>query len=730
MKNEQNANKERKRRKRERVAIWVVLLCFIGLTFVELQFHHLSQELPFVNSIFFFGLVNLNVILILVLIFFIFRAGVKLMVERRNRVIGSKLKAKLMIAFIVFSLVPTLLLFTISAFYINSSFDKWFSVQISKSFEDAIEIVDAYYREVKKNSELFARNLVTRIKYERLYLLSKRVRLSGIISWSRNEFNIDAFEYYDDLESERIIKTARDDENPDFPMAPDDFLERGFLGKTDTIVQKIGGGDVIRTVVPVDNEYGEIVAVVVADYFIPGTLISKLENVRGSSIDYKKVNPLKYPLKSIYFVILVLMTLLIIFSGAWSGYYLAKEMTVPIELLAEGTKQVSDGNLGILVEEVGTEELLFLIKAFNAMSVNLEKNRMQIELSHKELEKRKNYIETVFDNIHIGVITLDESGIITTFNNAAEKILHVLRSGVMGKTIEKGLRSPLAELFSGFIRELRESRKPSITKEEMLRIGEDARVIQVKLFSLYTTEDIGCAILVEDLTEVQQAQRTLAWKEVARRIAHEIKNPLTPIRLSAQRIKKRFSAQVEEGREVFDQCTRSIIEQVDNLKVLVNEFSEFAKLPDVKPVSTNLNDVIEPVFSMYRESNPKLAMAYKIASRNLKIKIDPEQFKRVLINIVDNAIHAVSPKDGRIEISVTENRDAGVTRIEISDNGPGVDKELRMRLFEPYFSTKKTGTGLGLAIAKKIVADHNGYIRAENNLPKGMIFIIELPMEA
>jgi two-component system nitrogen regulation sensor histidine kinase NtrY len=388
------------------------------------------------------------------------------------------------------------------------------------------------------------------------------------------------------------------------------------------------------------------------------------------------------------------------------------------------------------MDRESSDEMGLLVDSFNQMTLNLNTSNKKLaethtalQISSQESEQRRRYTEIILQNVSAGVISLDDHGKITTINRFAEKLLNIDKSHFLGLSYTNVLPPYQAAIVDGFIDELKVTGK--ITVEQHLKLNVLGKNYSL-LINFTRLEDeegnpLGFVLVFDNLTKMEKMQRMAAWREVARRIAHEIKNPLTPIQLSAQRLRRRYPEILKEKNTVFDQCTSTIITQVDELKRLVSEFSQFARMPKVQKSPGNLTDITQKTLFLYREAHKHITFSCNAAHPIPVFSFDGEQIKRCLINLLDNAV-AVLPEGGTIAIELSLDPDKENVFIKVSDNGPGISKENKLKLFEPYFSTKKTGTGLGLAIVSTIIADHNGYIRVQDNEPKGSMFIIELPL--
>ena len=345
-------------------------------------------------------------------------------------------------------------------------------------------------------------------------------------------------------------------------------------------------------------------------------------------------------------------------------------------------------------------------------------------------------MEIVLRDVGAGVISIDTDGRIRTINKSAEKILGIRAESVLGEKYDEVLQTEHIILAQELVKAVNQAEHHSVTHQIKLTVHSETLTLLVKVAILHDEEKryLGMVVVLDDLTQLQKAQRAAAWREVARRIAHEIKNPLTPIQLSAQRLRKRYLNQFAQDGAIFDECTKTIITQVEELKNLVNEFSSFARMPAANPVPNNLNEIIREAMVLYEEGHKQIRFHFNPDDQIPIFNLDKEQIKRVVVNLLDNAVAAVDAANsgqGEGQIIVETHLDPlmNLARVEVADNGCGVSPEDKPLLFEPYFSTKASGTGLGLAIVNTIVSDHDGYIRVKDNSPQGTLFIIELPIK-
>jgi two-component system nitrogen regulation sensor histidine kinase NtrY len=722
--------RERLKRKRERIAIAFLFVVFVILMVVEFRISKVSSTLPFVNSIFFFGLVNLNIIILITLLWLVLRNVGKLFIERRRNILGAKLKTKLVISFLAFSIIPTLVLFAISALYINTTFDKWFSIKIQNTLQASLEITRIYYRGADQTANHFAvhlsKGLVTNFSMGRV----NQDKLIRYLDSQRELLALDAIEFYSDPLATRVL-VQRKFEEPigEIPNLSLDLLDETFLGSPTSVIHHVGKGDLVRALVPVRMpKLGTVIGVIVVSRYVPITLVDKVDEISSVIDDYKDINPLKYPVKSAYFLILIMITLTMIFVAIWIGLYMARELTIPVERLVLGAQAVGAGNLDVIIQGTGHDEIAVLVESFNKMTRDLKENQERLTEASKDLEKRKLQLEAILANVGTGVISIDQTGKITTFNRAVSQLLEVGSDQALDRNFAQiftGDLQPLYEIFEKLLKAPHsQARSPDVTQIN-LRLRNQVKSIAAIATSLPT----GGVIVIDDMTYLIKGQREMAWREVARRIAHEIKNPLTPIKLSAQRLQRKLGDLTGKEGQLLKECTSTIIQHTDELKEMVNEFSNFARMPEINPTLNSIDEVFKETMTLYTQAHPEIQFSYLPDPQLPVFEFDRDQIKRVIINLLDNAVSAVRNQSGlkKVDASTHFHSDLELAVIDFRDNGAGMSEEVKNRLFEPYFSTKQGGTGLGLAIAKRVVSDHHGFIRVQSVPGEGTQFLIELP---
>lgn len=732
---------EQKRRRREFIIIAVVVPAIILLTYVESHISLISGDIPIPTNIFLLGLININIILLILLIFLVIRNTVKLYMERKKKVMGSKLMTKLITAFVALSIIPTFLLFFVVIGFINKSIDGWFGIRIEDSLKESLDLAQNYYKDMTDRVSSGARTTARATANEGFFNDAEGMRKYVDHKIEDSDFStIEVFA----SDGKRVYYAISNKVNKN--MVPDIDIQAVLAvihsGEAAGFTESVGVGDVVRAIAPVPTlniaEKDKSSGAVVVGYYVPRSLLDKMKEITTAFEGYKQLKLLKNPVKASYFTILLIITLLIVFFSIWIGRYIAKEITVPIHELAEGTHAIASGNLDYRINIESNDEIGLLVKSFNRMTEDLSAGKYKLETANldlrrtnSELEQRRRYIEIVLGNVPAGVISIDKTGRIISINRVAAEMLGTEEVFALGKNYKDVLREQDREVLREMIREMMDKGLAAMERQMRVAVRDKVMTVLVNLNALRdeSGDYLGMVAVLDDLTHLLKTQRMFAWKEVAKRIAHEIKNPLTPIKLSAQRLRKKYLDKFAGDGGVFDECTMTIIKEVDELKTLVNEFSSFARMPASNPSPNDLNEIVGETIALYKTGHRNITFKAALDQTLPIVDVDRDQMKRVLINLIDNAVAAVA-EQGEVRVETLYLEELALARLEVIDNGEGIPAEAKQRLFEPYFSTKKTGTGLGLAIVNNIIADHNGYIRVRDNTPTGTRFIIEFPVKA
>lgn len=712
--------------KKRRSVPWILGLLVL-VTFTVLVMLQISNEWKRVSvdtasdTLILYGLSSLNFIAFVIFGFIFLRSIVKLTRERRALRLGSKLKTKLLVYFAAISLLPIFAMAGFSYGFMNRALERWF-ISIPENVVRAPLNIEA-----RANADRFARlsdiaRLISVAASDKLVTADELERLAasadlGLVSVTDRQGKIAASTPVDpslDASPElALVREGRlDDPSLQDGLGVDAAKARLDDGRTVVVMTKP------RPPEPV----GQMVA----------NTLSEFDKMKEQNIWVRQIG----------FLTLGVLTFLLIFASSWTAFYIARGLTGPIRALAEGAEEIAQGNLTHRVDVLAEDELGLLVSAFNEMSSKLEANSA-------ELNERRRYIETVLLALPTGVISVDAEDRVGTINPAARLILRLEPGKYRGAVLSDLLNDADREAFARLV--ARAKRIGHASDQIKLKVdgveSDHAREgLPVAITATALPEINGAVLVIEDLSELIAAQRATAWQEVARRMAHEIKNPLTPIQLSAERIAKRFAlseppalaggfnpafstAVGDPNAKVVLEGTDTILREVQSLKAMVDEFSRFARLPDVKLESGDLNEIVRQSANLYLDRLDEAVIDLKLADDLPGAMLDEEQMKRVFVNLIDNGIEAPGDEGEERIITISTRHEPARDLIvaEVSDNGNGIDPADYQKLFQPYFSTKGRGTGLGLAIVNRIVSEHHGKIKAVPNQPKGAKFIVELP---
>ncbi len=743
----------KRNRRRWRIAVLAVLtLLLFGLLFVQSAFDTLRWFRPTSASetLILYALSTINLLAFIVLLMVLIRNIIKLRREQVRAKLGAKFKTRLVKYSIALSLLPVIFLFFATSGLINRSVDKWFSEPAREMVINARQIQRVYVEGELADlqqlamtmARLMARTdddqlndaLASELKTQQLSLAQVFDRDALIAEQSKSKLSLSDKDFQNVWESAR----AKTRQGKLFAEMISGVEDRSYLIASAKI-PKLGDRSLV-----IAQE-------------VPQEITDRIKRIDELEAAYDALKRYQNTVKNSALLTLGLITLLTLFIAFWLALYLARTVADPVQQLAEATEHVRQGDLSFRAKVVGDDELAALALSFNEMTSELGENRRRLELSAEELQQsnaaldeRRGYIEAILQSLSAGVISLDENGNVTTLNEAARELLRIGEQSVTGVALEALLPEEQREELWRMIR--RAARLRSITREVHFTLANNAKLdaaVTVTALQDPRGQSRGAVIVIEDLTELIEAQRRAAWSEVARRMAHEIKNPLTPIRLSAERLAKNLLSEAngstggstyntcsltprlnERQTNLVRECTTMIGDEVATLQRMVDEFSNFARLPNAKLEPESLNEVIANALKLYDERLDGIRLEHHLADDLPPVMLDAEQIKRVLVNLVDNAAEAFTPAqngDRRIIVTTRELAERDSVELTIADNGPGISATDRERIFDPYFSTKKRGTGLGLAIVSRIVAEHQGRIRVQENHPRGVSFIIELP---
>ncbi len=704
------------------------LLGFLVLTALaivfQIKYRGFGFEGPLSDNLLVFILINANFLLVAAVIFMIAKSLWKLWVERKHGVLGAKFRTKLVFAFVCLSFIPPALLFFIGSGMFTSSIERLFSLRIENSLKDSILLTQEYYDRLQKDAFVFGKQISRQMSEARLLSRFENQVLRDYLAKKADEYGLSSIELFTEPHKRAVAVVTGQYPDKTFTQTSSDLVARAFSAQDAADVASGGGkkGDILRAVVPLyeSPEGGKVAAALAVSYYIPPNLAAKADDIRQGYWQYRAAFKSKEPLKRAYRSSFLAVTLALLLAAIWVSLRVAAGITDPIKKLAEGTAAVAAGKFDYRIDEKTSDEVGVLVDSFNVMTRELKNSRDQ-------LEQESNYKKTILSNIDTGVVSIDRTGRITTVNQSAADILGIREQDALGRRYDAALEFVEIDPIRSLFRKL-EQGQARMEEELTLKVRGRMMTLRVRITTLRDGGGmpIGSLIAFDDLTELLRAKKAETWQDVARRIAHEFKNPLTPIKLSAERLRKKHTEASADFDAVFDECSRTIIQEADGLRKLVDEFAEFARMPSSNPTPQPLAPVLESVAQLYSGAHKDIAVIRDIVPGLPDVRLDREQMKRVFINLFENAVEAMNGK-GRIWVSARI-AESGMAEIAVTDEGPGIAAADVPKLFQPDFSRKKKKSGLGLAIVLRIVKDHGGSIRVEQNTPHGARFILELPL--
>jgi two-component system nitrogen regulation sensor histidine kinase NtrY len=691
-----------------------------------------------------YGLWAADLTILLGLTFVLARNVIKLIVERRRALPFARFRGKLVALLLGMTLIPAVLVLLVGSELIRNSVDRWFNAPVEDVLTSADLIASDYYRDRQARVASEAQRLAAELRgaaFNGTDVEAVRERILPDVTQGRVKM-VEVYRVSPGTHPPEVMPYVAI-AAPDMPRGyaravADRMAAHAASGRFEppTPEQLPATGELIRAAAVVRRgASSNPVAIVIASDFLTGELASRARRIQDAYEDYTQLQVLRRPLFGVYLSFFLMMTLMILVGATWTGLYLAKRITEPVQRLATAAREIEAGHLDYRVDRatVSDDEFGSLVEAFNSMASEVGKSRRRLERStgdlekkHLEVEARRRYIETILERIATGVVSIDAAGKISTLNSAAMRLLGLSASMVGQPAAEVFAREDL-QPFGALLRTAGTGRTDPSTQE--IPLMRDDRELQLAAVAtaLHGTEGSdGMVLVVDDVSPLIRAQKVAAWREVARRLAHEIKNPLTPIQLCAERIRRHFSHSAGPTFDLVDECTSTIVGEVDSLKAIVDEFSQFARMPAPRAVTTDLHALLNEALALYHGLLGEVQFERRFADKLPKVRVDGEQIRRVIINLVDNAIEAMN-RAGVITLETLHDPSASLVRLIVTDNGPGIPAAEREKLFMPYYSTKRRGSGLGLAIVRRIVAEHGGTIEVGDNEPRGTKFTIELP---
>jgi two-component system, NtrC family, nitrogen regulation sensor histidine kinase NtrY len=710
------------------IPLLIGIIILAGLVFAEQAFNLKLRPDSAQQTLLLVGLSAIVFLLLVALTFVLLRNLLKLYAERRLGVLGSRFRTRMVVGSLLLSFAPALTMFMFSYALMNRSIDKWFSGPVNQLQQDTGHMAALLSEYAGDNARQEALEIAQSPAARRAF---ETADYSGLANELRRR--------QPTLQGGFILGLDGEDEVASWNAPQHWAALRGALPnlvQAEQSPQKwtFGDSEYLLAASPVGAAGKIVVGMPLPKDFTP-----TLDQIRQNQQQYLALSRQAKRIRGMYMLLLTLLTVLVLFVATWFSLFVAKLVTRPVEALAEATREISVGHLGHRVEVSAADELGELVSSFNRMTAELETSRRTIEesalaltQSNTELEQRRRHIETILESIPTGVLSLEPDMRVTHGNVAFGRMFWPHGGGpVIGSTLQDIFPPEVAADLEHL---LRRADRMGITAAQFEIPGEKDKLnASVTVASVqHGKQRLGYVIVFEDFSELLKAQHEAAWREVARRVAHEIKNPLTPIALSAERIRKHLERDVapdEASLKMIHGCAETITGAVQTLRSLVDEFSSLARFPAAQPRPANINEIVERALAMFDGRLTGIEVQKQLDSALPLAMADPEAIQRALANLIDNAAEATQHSLVReiyITTSLVESKDA--VEITVADTGHGINREVKEKLFLPYFSTKKRGTGLGLAIVRRIVEDHHGSIRVEENHPAGARFIVELPL--
>ncbi|HEX7155239.1 MAG TPA: ATP-binding protein [Thermoanaerobaculia bacterium] len=690
------------------ITVPLVILAATSLVYYVIQ-RAKDLDPQAVNSqVLLFVLWNVNLLLILGILFMLLRGLVKLVLERQRGLIGSRFRTKLVVTYVATSLFPVILLFLVATDLMRVSIDRWFTTPVATILRNGEAIAQLAQDEAAEVAAGAAREVAADPRAR------DAAHVDEVLAHVREFHTVDMLAVY---RADGILLKAQADPRAPIHEVADpsqrfftDVRQKGRAVKIDVV----RSGKWIRTAVPLAN--GGDVAL--AGVFIPSTMSRMLDESIIANSNFQQLSSQRQGLKASQTSFFLAITLAILFGTLWTSIYASRRITIPIKALAEATATLAEGGYGHRVEITATDEVGRLIQSFNDMSGQLAEQREELTETNRRLAGERAFMLTVLESVSTGILAFGDDYELLSINRAALQMLGLE---------PPALQARLDELFTGDLEPIGEALREltggrARTREVTLIRGGELRYLELSAARLTSGKESGWVLAMEDSTQLVQAQKLAAWNEAARRIAHEIKNPLTPIQLSAERIARKYRNNDEDTARVIEQGTKTIVDEVGQLTRMVDEFARFARMPAVHLRHAQLAEILQQAADLYRDVKKSVTIAVDVAP-DIELLMDPEQIRRAVGNLLKNAVEATETG----EILVSARRAPHRVVIEVADPGRGVPDSDKDKLFLPYFSTKGRGTGLGLAIVHRIVRDHDGHISVHDNHPKGTRFEIELP---
>jgi PAS domain S-box-containing protein len=705
----------------------ITSVAVIGLGFLILLAQSLSNT-DLVSNDTFIVLLAISIAFVICLFLLIIFQVFKLLQSVRKEITGSKLTLRLVISFGLMVLIPVSIVYLVSVNFLTKSIESWFDVRVESALEGGLNLgqktIDILIDDIELKGKSIAYAIANKPFEKRediLIDLREKFSISSAVLY-KNDGSISAIS-----ESNPTISSST--------LSLEDIkrVQNGYFGRIEEAKNK---SLLLKAFIPIFyNEKNQTIdligysEILMLSQPVPESISNMAISVESVFEEYQQLRYSRNSLKIIYTLTLTIVLMLAILTSVAISFVISRRFTRPLSLLSEATNQIAKGNYKKIIPEIGKDELGTLVKSFNSMTYKLDTATKNSKKDRKRLEDARAFLDATLTNLATSIVVIDKNINIKLYNKSAAKLLNFKLSNMVGKNLKNAIKDMQKfDAVITFIDESLERKNKSlnISKEIVLDSQKDEKTLILKLSALRESSGISYILVLEDISTVAKAQRQIAWSEIARRLAHEIKNPLTPIQLSAERVHNKIIDKLNKtDKELLNKSTNTIIKQVDALKLMVNEFAEYSRTPSIIRKTINITELIDEISYLYSDQSIEIQRNYP--KKIKEIKIDENKFRQVLINIFDNSKAAIeNTEHPKIVITLKYKKDFIILKFE--DNGIGIPKEIIEKIYEPYVTSKKKGTGLGLAIVNKIIEEHSGNIVISNIKPNGACILITLPL--
>lgn len=696
--------------------LWIGLGVMATLALLVGGVYGLSQS-PNDRGIVYLALINFNLILLMLLLLFVGRKVMYVLVERRRGLAGAGLHVRLLGMFSFLAAMPVILVAAFSIFFLNLGIEAWFSAKVTKALNGSLEVAQAYFQEHGNRLLTDAENLARDPTIsDPTFLIDPQI-LEEAINHERQVRQLAEIGIY--TKDGTLIAHAGDLA----PMTDQEMLEVFRNPEFSSRLFADYNDGRIVAIAPINND-----VFLVLTRWVSQPVLNHMDSTRDAYQEYYELRTERGRAKLAFSLLFAVTTVIILSVAIWLGLSMASRIARPVRELVWASHRVREGDLNVQVEVMDNDELGTLAVAFNQMTTSMAENQRLLESKNRELDERRQAMEAVLTGVSAGVMSVDSTGVVRLANRTARQTMGVRAGGNLHK-----YQPELAQLLEGFIQT-----EDDVTSRQIRHETEDDnRILLVRLVAqeYRAGRKKSVVITFDDITDLLTAQRVAAWADVAQRLAHEIKNPLTPIQLSAERIRRKYGAQIKEDADIFAHLTATIVQQVEEMRQMLNEFSDFARMPAAEFVPLDIKKLIHDLVLLEQEARQSIKFTCKLCKATPIVEADGAHLRRLFMNLIENAVNAIEENElkneqGHIKVVVHEPQ-SGKIAIVVEDNGKGFSKDMDLeKLFDPYITTRKKGTGLGLAIVRKVVDEHDGYVRLLRGKKGGARIELTFPLAA